>query len=65
MPESESCQTCRFWKNYGNVHGDGECRRHAPSILETGSAPYADTTHARYPLVSDCHWCGDYEKAAL
>lgn len=57
MDDSQSCLTCKFWFNEDN-NAIGECRRHAPMVLEKHGFPI-------YPQVDYQHWCGDYiEKQA-
>ena len=49
---SESCKTCRFFRDCGNT--EGFCRRRAPS----------DNPHSfrgTHPVVTSANWCGEYE----
>lgn len=66
---SESCKTCRFWSEYGEVQRirsgstetvlAGHCRRRAPQLTQRGdSAP-----KTAFPLMFDCEWCGEYQSA--
>lgn len=74
LPTAESCETCRFWREYGKIQdphrpdiSQGECRRYPPTqstLLHKSSDQY-DWTHWYYPMLDGEEWCGEYKPATV
>lgn len=58
MKTNECCDTCRWWAPNPRNLNVGQCRRHAPKIVE-GPQGVA----AAFPTSEATAWCGDHESA--
>lgn len=56
--EIEGCVGCGYWHGYEGRPLDGECRRHAPVIVNEGA-----TTFHGWPRTFASGWCGEWEAA--
>lgn len=54
LAETGACKLCKFWEEYLEYPGTGECRRHAP--IRNPQALLL-----QWPVTNDLDWCGDYE----
>lgn len=58
MNEREQCSTCRFYaKRLLGMSGQGYCRRFPPAVRRWWRV-------ARFPIVTDYNWCGEWEVSA-
>ncbi len=65
MPETETCEKCRFWKGYGQTNGEcrskkGECRKYAPKAIMAGSINGIGY-ETDWALTEAVNWCGEWE----
>jgi hypothetical protein len=64
---TETCETCRFWKLHGGVHGMnyGQCRRSPPEPQIppplTGTDDRVPLPAAIFPLSLSHEWWGEYQ----
>jgi hypothetical protein len=56
--QTESCLQCRFY--FGEVVGDGTCRRYAPRA-ELNEVNRKVDLQAAWPFVESDDWCGEFE----
>ena len=57
---TESCESCRFWKQsqMGVINGDGKCRIRAPQIC---TDEYGGSV-TDFPLTEINEWCGEWQE---
>jgi len=55
-----TCASCRHWAKSTGSSSYGECRRHAPVVLNR-APPILQKIH-EFPVTYDSEWCGDYEE---
>jgi len=62
-PIDQACENCRFYDEYADDPGYGNCRRRAPLPLTIlGRGQYEGSVcYACWPLVGAVEWCGEYE----
>lgn len=54
--DSHSCEDCTHWNPMGS-DDVGECRRHAPIIVQRSNV----WTDGHWPITSPDDWCGEHE----
>ena len=59
LVDAEICGNCKFFSGYHMWAGDGECRRHAPVLLQMASAG-AIVVQGDFPHVAGRASCGDF-----
>lgn len=57
----DSCKTCRFYHHVTGLDGYGDCRRHAPVVIDTTCGSNNWSIKAMFPPTSEDNYCGDYE----
>ena len=57
---TESCESCRFWKQdqMGIINGDGKCRKNSPQIC---TDEYG-TSVTDFPTTDINEWCGEWQE---
>lgn len=53
------CGGCRYWRPLPSDKGRGECRRHAPRLVEPPS-PFEKHPLRVWPATLDSDWCGEH-----